>query len=92
MPTRPKKEFTAIAHTVTGIGWANKEQACCYANISSSTLKKWMQNGLKHSRIGACLRIRYKDLDDFMLSFQAGQDIDLEECSKMAKDIVEDLL
>ncbi len=91
MACRSKKELAAIAHTVTGVGWASKEQACVYASISGRTLDKRLADGLRHSRVGGCVRIKYTDIDEYLLSHQAGDSFDHATCSSIAAEILEGL-
>lgn len=87
--SKTKKSMSAKAYTVTGVGWADKEQACIYASIGMRTLDRWISEGLLHSKIGGCLRIRYTDLDAFMLSYQAAtQEEDMEKLNEIVDTIV----
>jgi excisionase family DNA binding protein len=73
--------------TVTGIGWANGRQACLYAGIGLPTLRRWLEDGLPHSRIGGLLRIKYSDIDEYIRRYQvAGQPV--EATSRTVKSIL----
>ena len=53
-------------------GWANVKNAAKYADVSVRTLRDWLKEGLKHSRLNAkTIRIRYSDIDEFLQQFQA---------------------
>ena len=52
-------------------GWASVKKAAKYADISERTLRDWLKEGLKHSRLNAkTIRIRYVDIDEFLEQFQ----------------------
>lgn len=81
MARKNKKQLADMAHTVTGIGWANTNQACFYAGITKPTLDNWIDDGLRCSRIGRCLRLKYSDIDEYMRKYEIGGplDVDLDE-------------
>lgn len=52
-------------------GWANVKNAAKYADVSERTVRNWLKEGLKHSRLNAkTIRIQYSDIDDFLEQFQ----------------------
>jgi len=73
--------------TVTGIGWANGRQACLYAGIGLPTLRRWLDDGLAHSRIGGLLRIKYSDIDEYIRRYQVDKQ-HVESTSRTVKAIL----
>ena len=56
-------------------GWAKIKQAAKYADISERTLRDWLKQGLKHSRLPTgTILIRYSDIDDWLESFAVNDD------------------
>ena len=52
-------------------GWANVKKAAEYANVSERTLRDWLKEGLKHSRLNKkTIRVRYCDIDEFLEKFK----------------------
>ena len=64
------KQLDAIRGSVTGIGWADPKQAAIYTHLRHRDICEHIAAGdIPHSRLGARkVRIRYSDLDEFMLS------------------------
>jgi predicted site-specific integrase-resolvase len=47
-------------------GFARLKTACQYADISMSTLKNWIKDGLRPLKIKGVVLIRYADIDSFI--------------------------
>ena len=77
MARKNKAQLAGLIHTVTGIGWANTNQACIYAGITKPTLDNWIADGLRCSRIGRCLRLKYSDIDRYMRKYEVGRQLDV---------------
>ena len=55
-------------------GWASVKDAAKYAGFSERTIRKFLKQGLKHSRLpSGTIRIRYKDIDDYLEQFQVNE-------------------
>ena len=53
------------------VGWASAKSAAKYADVSERTIRKWIKEGLRHSRLpSGTIRIRYKDIDKYLEQFQ----------------------
>ena len=53
-------------------GWAKIKSAAEYAGISERTLREWLKQGLKHSRLpSGRLLIRFTDIDEFLSGYEA---------------------
>ena len=52
-------------------GWTKIKKAAAYAGVSPRTLRDWIKQGLKHSRLpsGAIL-IQYSAVDQFLKGFE----------------------
>jgi excisionase family DNA binding protein len=56
-------------------GWASVKDAAKYAGFSERTMRKFLKQGLKHSRLpSGTIRIRYQDIDDYLEQFQVKED------------------
>ena len=80
------KQLEKIRHTVTGIGWASPQQAAIYTGLTHRKICESMNSQeLSYSRIGQkTRRVRYKDLDTFMISHRE-EEIDFEVLTQRAK-------
>jgi len=47
-------------------GFARLKTACQYADISMSTLKNWIRDGLRPLKIKGVVLIKYADIDNFI--------------------------
>jgi len=53
-------------------GWAKIKSAAAYAGIKERTMRDWLKEGLKHSRLpSGTILIKYDWIDDFLESFTA---------------------
>lgn len=51
--------------------WLNIEQAAEYANVHRNTMSKWLQGGLKHSRLSPkVVRIKEANIDAFLEQYE----------------------
>lgn len=51
-------------------GWLRVKQACQYCNVSERTLRGWLSEGLRYSKIHGTVLISIKNLDDFIQRFE----------------------
>jgi len=49
--------------------WLTIQQAGEYCQVSRRTVESWLKDGLRHSRVGRCVRIHQDWLDEFLTSF-----------------------
>jgi excisionase family DNA binding protein len=55
-------------------GWACIKKAAQYADVSVRTMRDWLKEGLKHSRLpSGTIRIRYSDVDGYLEQFQVNE-------------------
>jgi excisionase family DNA binding protein len=71
----------------TPVGWVRIKDAAVYASVSTRTVSRWLQEGLRHSRLSSnSVRIKIEDLDSWMDRFcQHHVDIDEQVKAAMAK-------
>ena len=51
-------------------GWAKIKQAAKYAGISERTMRDWLKQGLKHSRINSgSILVKYDYIDEYLEQF-----------------------
>lgn len=51
-------------------GWGKVKAAAKHAGVSERTLRDWLKEGLKHSRLpSGTILIRYEDVDTYLESF-----------------------
>ena len=56
-------------------GWAKIKKAAEYSGISERTMRDWLKDGLKHSRLpSGTVLIRYGWIDAYLESFAAKDD------------------
>jgi len=67
-------------------GWAKIKRAAKYADISERTVRKWLNKGLKYSRLPTgTILIRYSDVDEFLESFA----VDGDQVDRMVDEVME---
>jgi excisionase family DNA binding protein len=55
-------------------GWASVKKAAQYADVSVRTMRDWLKEGLKHSRLpSGTIRIRYSDVNEYLEQFQVNE-------------------
>jgi len=55
-------------------GWACIKKAAQYADVSVRTMRDWLKEGLKHSRLpSGTIRIRYSDVNEYLEQFQVNE-------------------
>jgi len=80
MPHVSKKQLESIAQTVTGIGWADTKQAAVYLSLGYQTIRSAIKDGeIKASRVGRLVRVRYSDLDEYMLARRMSVSREIDE-------------
>ena len=59
-------------------GWANIKNAAKYADVSERTMRDWLKEGLRYSKLpSGMIRIRYDALDAFLEQFaDSGKQVD----------------
>ena len=56
-------------------GWSKIKPAAKYAGISERTMRDWLKDGLKHSRLpSGTVLIKYAWVDEYLETFAAKQD------------------
>lgn len=56
-------------------GWAKIKKAAEYSGISERTMRDWLKDGLKHSRLpSGTILIKYEWLDAYLEAFAAKED------------------
>jgi excisionase family DNA binding protein len=51
--------------------WAKVKEAAEYAGVSPRTLRDWLKNGLRHSRVSAgMILISYAAIDEYLAGFE----------------------
>ena len=56
-------------------GWAKIKKAAEYSNISERTMRDWLKDGLKHSRLpSGTVLIKYESIDAYLESFAGKED------------------
>ena len=69
-------------------GWAKVKVAAKYAGVSERTLRNWLKDGLKFSRLNSgTVLVRYDDIDDFLNSFAVSKSKVDEIVDSVFKDI-----
>jgi len=52
-------------------GWAKVKEAAKYAGVSVRTLRDWLKNGLRHSRVSAgMILVSYAAIDEYLVGFE----------------------
>ena len=55
-------------------GWAKVKKASKYAGVSERTLRDWLKNGLRHSRVSAgMILISYAAIDEYLVGFEVSK-------------------
>jgi len=56
-------------------GWSKIKSAAKYAGISERTMRNWLKDGLKHSRLpSGTVLIKYAWVDEYLEAFAAKED------------------
>ncbi len=80
-------ELEKIRPSVTGIGWATPQQAALYLNVSHRVMIEQILPHLPYRIVGRKQkRIRYSDLDDWMLT--QGKGVNIQD---IVDEVMEDL-
>ncbi len=68
-------------------GWANVKKAAEYASVSERTVRNWLKEGLKHSRLNVkTIRVRYCDIDEFLEKFKVNNNFVEELVNSVMRD------
>ena len=55
-------------------GWASVKKAAKYADVSERTMRSWMKDGLRYSRLpSGMIRIRYSAVVEFLEAHQVDE-------------------
>jgi excisionase family DNA binding protein len=55
-------------------GWAKVKEAAKYAGVSVRTLRDWLKNGLRHSRVSAgMILVSYAAIDEYLVRFEVNE-------------------
>ena len=57
--------------------WLNITQSANYAGVNRDTMASWINEGLKHSRIGRLVRVKPENIDEFIQSFERESSLDV---------------
>jgi excisionase family DNA binding protein len=57
-------------------GWLNITQSAAYAGIDRKTMAAWINEGLKHSRIGTLVRVKPENIDAYIENFEKTSSLD----------------
>ena len=69
-------------------GWAKIKKASDYSGISERTMRDWLKDGLKHSRLpSGTVLIRYEWIDEYLEAFAAKED----QVDKIVSETMRDL-
>jgi len=69
-------------------GYARLKTASEYANISKSTLRNWIKDGLKYTKIRGTMLLKYSDIDNYINQFSDDPGI---KSSAIVDDVINDL-
>ena len=67
-------------------GYSKVKRAAQYAGVSERTFRKWLKDGLRHSRIGRTILIRYSWIDEYLAKYEVLQD----EVNEIVEDILKE--
>jgi len=69
-------------------GWAKVKQIAQYSGVSPRTLRNWIKQGLKHSRLpSGTILIQYAALDQFLKGFEV--EPGLHEIDRIVNEVFE---
>ena len=69
-------------------GWAKVKPAARYAGISERTMRYWLKQGLRHSRLpSGTVLIQYADVDHFLNQFAT----DTNQTDQIVSDVCKEL-
>ena len=55
-------------------GWAKVKDAAKYAGVSERTLREWLKDGLRHTRLpSGTILIPYSWIDQYLMGFQVSR-------------------
>lgn len=57
-------------------GWAKIKPSAAYAGISSRTMRKWLNEGLRHARLpSGTILIKYESIDGFISKYEKQENV-----------------
>lgn len=54
-------------------GYCKVKRAAQYAGVSERTFRKWLKDGLRHSRVGRTILIKYSWIDEYLAKYEVLQ-------------------
>ena len=55
-------------------GWAKVKEAAKYAGVSVRTLRDWLRDGLRHSRLSTgTILVAYTAIDEYLVGFEVSR-------------------
>jgi predicted site-specific integrase-resolvase len=70
-------------------GWGKIKAASAYAGVSPRTMRKWLKQGLRHSRLpSGTIIISFDAIDEFLSSFEVQND----EVDQIIEEITKEVL
>jgi predicted site-specific integrase-resolvase len=55
-------------------GWAKVKDAAKYAGVSVRTLRDWLKDGLRHSRLSTgTILVAYAAIDEYLVGFEVNE-------------------
>lgn len=70
-------------------GWAKIKTASAYAGISPRTMRQWLNQGLKHSRLpSGTVIISFDAIDHFLSSFEVQNDAVDQIVEEITKEVL----
>ena len=51
-------------------GWLRIKQACLYCSVSERTIRNWLKEGLRFSKVHGTVLISVENLDEFLKQFE----------------------
>ncbi len=67
--------------------WLSIKSASGYCDTSVRTIRKWMTDGLRHSRVRGKILIKAEHLDEFLESFAVSEDF----VDRVVEDVVQEI-
>ncbi len=69
-------------------GWAKVKEGAKYAGVSERTLRDWLKNGLRCSRLqSGTILIRYAWIDEYLMGFE----VRTNQVDEIANQVVKEL-
>ena len=68
-------------------GYCKVKRAALYAGVSQRTFRKWLKDGLRHSRVRGTTLIRYSWIDEYLARYEVLQN----EVDEIVEETLEEL-